>query len=65
LVKEEFGYGNREILGAVPIENWDGGAAEEEMIRSDHLRSGKLVERANAKLIVAMVYLWEECCHSK
>jgi len=43
LDEEELGGGDREVLRTIPIEDLDGGAAEEEVVSDDHSRGSELV----------------------
>ena len=44
---EEFGDGDREVLGTIPMEDEEGGATKKEVVSIDHLRAEELAEGIN------------------
>jgi len=50
LEEEDFGYGDGEILRAIPVEDLDGGAAVEEVISDDDSRAEEVEEGVNPEI---------------
>jgi len=50
LKEEDFGYGDREVLRAIPVEDLDGGAAVEEVISDDDSRAEEVEEGVDAEV---------------
>ena len=50
LKEENFGYGDREILWTIPVEDLNGGAAIEEVVSDDDSRAKKVEEGINAEV---------------
>jgi len=50
LNKEELSGGDGEVQRTVPVEDLDGGAAEQEVISDDHSRGGKLIKGVDRKV---------------
>jgi len=50
LEEEDFGYGDGEILGAIPVEDLDGGAAIEEVVSDDDSRAEEVEEGIDAEV---------------
>ena len=50
LEEEDFGYGDREILRAIPVEDLDGGATVEEVVSDDDPRAEEVEEGVDAEI---------------
>jgi len=50
LKEENFGYGDGEILRAIPVEDLDGGAAVEEVVSDDDSRAEEVEEGIDAEI---------------